>query len=191
MKIGLFFGSFNPIHTGHLIVANVILTESDLEQVWFVVSRQNPFKTEEELLPEQIRLQLVQSAIDGNEKLVASDVEFELPKPSYTIDTLRTLQSKYPADEFSLILGADNLISFDKWKEYQSIMEGHRILVYPRKDAGNEPDDVGFPGVELIEAPLITMSSTYIRDLVAQGKSIKYLVPDSVEEVIEEKGYYK
>jgi nicotinate-nucleotide adenylyltransferase len=189
MKIGLYFGSFNPIHIGHLIIANHVAEETDLQQVWFVISPQNPFKVNHSLLNEYHRLHLVHLAIADEKNLKASDIEFRLPKPSYTVTTLQYLEEKYPEHEFAIIMGSDSLQNLDKWKNAEVIMNRYPIYVYTR------------PGFEIREdlpikktvlnAPLLEISSTHIRELVKSGKSIRYLVPDSVKEEIESNHYYK
>jgi len=188
-SIGLFFGSFNPIHTGHLIIASAIAEEANLEKIWFVVSPQNPFKPSKSLLHEFDRYDMVQAAIADNHRLMVSDVEFHLPRPSFTIHTLDHLRAKYPEKKFSLIIGQDNLESFHKWKEPDRILESCNLLVYPRPDA--KPNELLLhPAVKLVDAPLMDISATYIRDLVKNKKSIRYLVPEPVAEIISRKGFY-
>ena len=188
-SIGLFFGSFNPIHTGHLIIASAIAEEANLEKIWFVVSPQNPFKPSKSLLHEFDRYDMVQAAIADNHRLMVTDVEFHLPRPSFTIHTLDHLRAKYPEKKFSLIIGQDNLESFHKWKEPDRILESCNLLVYPRPDA--KPNELLLhPAVKLVNAPLMDISATYIRNLVKNKKSIRYLVPESVAEIISRKGYY-
>lgn len=187
MKIGLYFGSFNPIHTGHLIIASHIADNSDLQQVWFVVSPQNPLKHSGSLLNEYHRLHLVQTAVEGDPRFRVTDVEFKLPKPSYTIDTLTYLKEKYPGYSFSVIMGSDSFQNIHKWKNYELLIKDNDIIVYPR------------PGFELpagaaatvINAPLLEISSTAVRNIIKQGKSARYLLPENVREEIERSGYYK
>ncbi len=180
MQIGLFFGSFNPIHIGHLIVANVMANSPDCEQIWFVVSPQNPFKKSKTLLHEQDRYDMVAQAIGDNPKLKVSDIEFSMPKPSYTIDTLAWLSEKYPQHSFKLIIGEDNLAQFANWKNHDKILEYYGLLVYPRPKA--EPHNFAkHPKVKFIEAPLLDISATFIRNQIQAGKSIKYMVPEVVE----------
>ncbi|MFZ9981140.1 MAG: nicotinate (nicotinamide) nucleotide adenylyltransferase [Cyclobacteriaceae bacterium] len=187
--IGLFFGSFNPIHTGHLIIASAIAEEANLEKVWLVVTPQNPFKPSKSLLHEFDRFDMVQAAVADNHRLMVSDVEFHLPRPSYTIHTLDHLRTKYPEKKFSLIIGQDNLESFHKWKEPDRILETCNLLVYPRPDA--KPNELLLhPAVKMVNAPLMDISATYIRDLVKKKKSIRYLVPEVVAEIISRKGFY-
>ena len=188
MKIGLYFGSFNPVHNGHLIIVNHLLNNTGLEQVWLIVSPQNPLKKSSSLLNEYHRLHLVKSAIDGEKNIKASSIEFKLPKPSYTIDTLTHLKEKYPNHEFAIIMGSDSFNNIQKWKNYQVLLKEYIIYIYIR------------PGFEIINhkkniiilnAPLIEISSTRIRELIKTGKSIRYLVPDIVKEEIESNNYYK
>lgn len=190
MKIGLYFGSFNPIHHGHLIIANYVLQNSDLEQIWFVVSPQNPLKPAAGLLNEYHRLFLVNLAIEGEFKLRASDIEFKLPKPSFTIDTLTYLQEKYPQHLFSLIMGSDSFQNLPKWKNYEKILIGFRLYVYLR--SGHESiQQYKDAAVSVLNAPLLQISATHIRNNVRDGKSIRYLVPDKVMEEIEQNHYYQ
>ena len=183
MKVGLYFGSFNPIHHGHLILAQTALNETDLDYVWLVVSPQNPFKQKKNLLGEVDRLRMVELALEGNDRIQASNVEFSLPRPSYTIDTLTHLADRYRTYEFSLIMGSDNLVHLHKWKNYQSILKYYRIFVYPRHPKTPTEFDQ-HRSVKFFEAPLLNISATYIRQLVQAQKSIRYLVPDAVEQYI-------
>jgi nicotinate-nucleotide adenylyltransferase len=189
MKIGLFFGSFNPIHVGHLIVANVMATSTDLEQVWLIVSPQNPFKKSKSLLHEFDRFDMVQKSITDNHRLKASDVEFSMPKPSYTIDTLVRLQEKYPQHEFKLIIGEDNLAQFGNWKNYDKILEYYGLYVYPRPNA-QASEFKNHPAVRMVDAPLLDISATFIRERLKAGKSIRYMVSEEVEEYIVRKKFY-
>ncbi len=189
MKIGLFFGSFNPIHVGHLIIANTMATSTDLEQVWFVVSPQNPFKKNSSLLHEFDRYDLVQRAISDNASFRATDVEFHMPKPSFTIDTLIRLQEKFPQHEFRLIMGEDNLAQFPNWKNHDKILEYTGLYVYPRPNSKPHPF-ANNPAVTFVEAPLLDISATYIRSCLQKGKSIRYLVPEPVEQLIKIKKFY-
>ena len=190
MKIGLFFGSFNPIHIGHLIIANYMATQTDLEQVWFVVSPQNPLKNKASLARDHDRLYLVRIAIEDNPLLKASDIEFGLPKPSYTIDTLTYLWEKYPQHEFTLIMGGDNLGTLHKWKNHHLILERNQIYVYrrPGYDLGELAEH---PHVRLFDAPLMQISASYIRKCVRNGQSIQYLVPETVYEYISSSSLYR
>lgn len=189
MKIGLYFGSFNPIHNGHLIIANHILNESDLERIWFVVSPHNPFKNSSSLLNEYNRLHLVQIAIQNDKRLKASDVEFFLPKPSYTAHTLTYLTEKYPLYQFTIIMGSDSFQNLEKWKNAESIIANFRFFVYRRP--GFEVQDNVNANFLIMDAPLLEISATYIRECLQKGKSIKYLVPVSVEDEIEKGSFYK
>lgn len=189
-KTGLFFGTFNPIHIGHMIIANIMAENTDLNKVWFVVSPQNPFKVSKGLLHEFDRFDLVKAAIADHYKLEASDVEFHLPKPSYTIHTLAYLTEKFPDKEFKVIIGEDNLESFVKWKNHEQILEQFGLYVYPRPHVTNS-DLKRHPNVKIIEAPLLDISATYIRHCIKNNKSIRYLVPEPVEQLIRLKHYYQ
>lgn len=189
MEVGLFFGSFNPIHTGHLIIANLVKETTKVAEVWFVVSPQNPFKKNKNLLHEFDRLDMVRAAIADDFQFRAVDVEFNMPRPSYTIDTLTVLQDKYPDKKFHLIIGEDNLASFPKWKNSDQLLSYFNLIVYPRK--GSKPSDlIGHDHVRMIEAPEVDISATLIRKLINENKSVKYLVPESVAGLIKSKGYY-
>lgn len=188
MYIGLYFGSFNPVHHGHLIIAGFIATHTPLDQVWFVVSPQNPFKISHSLLNEYQRLHLVKIAIEEEPALRASDIEFHLPKPSYTIDTLTYLEEKYPQHRFAIIMGSDSFQNLYKWKNADVLMSRYPIFVYKR--AGFDVAAGQLPNITILDAPLLQISATQIREMVKQRKSIRYLVPDSVKEEIEKNGYY-
>ena len=189
-KIGLFFGSFNPIHIGHLIIANFMATQSDLKEVWLVVSPQNPLKKKSSLANDYDRLNLVRLAIGDNPKLRASDVEFSLPKPSYTIDTLAHLRDKYVEKQFVLIMGGDNLATLHKWKNYELLLRDHEIYVYqrPSYDLG---ELAAHSNVSIFEAPLMQISASYIRKCLKAGKSVEYLVSEAVFEELEQSGLYR
>lgn len=189
MKIGLYFGSFNPVHIGHLIIASYIVNNTPLEQVWFVVSPQNPFKKSATLLNEYHRLHLVRIATEDNNQLKASDVEFKLPKPSYTIDTLTYLKEKYPQHTFSVVMGSDGLQNFEKWKNYETLIQNNQLVIYKRP--GFDITPIEGADMQIVDAPMLEISATIIRRLVQEGKSIRYLVPDKVCEEIERNGYYK
>ena len=190
MNIGLYFGSFNPIHHGHLIIANHILQHCGLQQVWFVVSPQNPHKPSAGLLNEYHRLYLVQLAVEDEPGLKASDVEFSLPGPSYPADTLAYLKEKYPQHDFSIIMGSDSFQNIRRWKNPDYILNNHRIYVYKRH--GFEPGNEALsPNVQVVEAPLLQISATHIRKMIKEGKSIRYLVPEKVLAEIERNGYYR
>ena len=188
MNIGLYFGSFNPIHTGHLIIANHIANNTILDEVWFVVSPQNPFKNTNSLLNEQHRLSLVKIAIEGEKKLKASNIEFKLPKPSYTADTLLHLSEKYPKHVFSIIMGSDGYQNIKKWKNYEYIINNYNIIIYQRPSFLVEKNT---ENITIVDAPLLEISSTQIRQNIKNKKSIRYLVTDVVMEEIQLKGYYK
>lgn len=188
-RIGLFFGSFNPIHLGHLIIANYILENTDLNKIWFIVSPQNPLKNTNDLLDDTIRLKLVRLAIKSNNKFKASDIEFKLSKPSYTINTLKYLKSKHKTKDFVLIVGEDNLDSFEKWKDYREILNDYELYVYPRTNS-KANKNLNFQNIHKINAPLIEISSTYIRENIKLNKSIRYLLPEVVRKEIEKNNYY-
>lgn len=183
MKIGLLFGSFNPIHIGHLIIANSMIHLAQLDEVWLVVTPQNPFKINADLMDENERMKMVKIAIKDNSKLKSCDIEFNLPKPNYTIDTLIYLQKAHPENKFYLVIGEDNLVNFDKWKDYNLIFENFEVLVYPRPYTPNSTFKI-HPRVHIYNCPLLDISSTYIRENLKYGKSIKYLVHDEVEKYI-------
>ena len=189
MKIGLYFGSFNPVHVGHLIIASYAVTETDLNQVWFVVSPQNPFKQSASLLNEYHRLHLIKSAIDSENNLRASSVEFNMPKPSYTVDTLAYLKEKHPEHEFSILMGSDGFQNLNKWKNFEVIVANHSIYIYKRP--GFEVTETFGANIHILSAPLLEISSTHIRELIKNKKSIRFLVPDVVKEEIEIACYYK
>jgi len=189
MKIGLFFGSFNPIHTGHLIIANYLANNTDLDKVWLVVSPQNPLKKYGDLINTYDRLEMAKLATDNNKKIEVSDVELKLPQPSYTIDTLIHLHEKYPQHEFSIIMGSDNLVSLPKWKNYKTLLRDYRIYVYPRPGYENA-ELASHPSVTITMTPLMELSATFIRKSLAEKKNVQYFVPDSVLEFIESKNLY-
>lgn len=189
MEVGLYFGSFNPIHIGHLIIANHILNETNLQKIWFVVSPQNPFKKSESLLNEYDRFHLVQKAIEGDDRLKASDIEFSLPKPSYSVHTLAYLKEKYPDHVFSIIMGSDSFQNLGNWKNAEVIINNYRIIIYNRP--GFEVANKWKATIEVMNAPLLEISATYIRQLIKDGKSIKYLVPPTVEEEITSYSFFK
>jgi nicotinate-nucleotide adenylyltransferase len=190
MEIGLYFGSFNPVHHGHLIIASHVANNTSCKQIWFVVSPHNPLKDKKTLLNEYNRLHLVNVAIEGEEnRFKATDIEFRLPKPSYTINTLVYLKEKYPNYTFSIIMGGDSFENLPKWKNYEKIIADYKIYVYQRP--GTEIKGEIAQNVEFLNAPLIEISSTAIRKMVQQGNSIRYLVPDSVLQEIKSSGYYK
>ncbi|MFN8436660.1 MAG: nicotinate (nicotinamide) nucleotide adenylyltransferase [Cytophagales bacterium] len=190
MNIGLFFGSFNPIHIGHLVIANSIIEMEYVEEMWFVVSPQNPFKKIEGLLNENDRLRLVELAIMDNPKFKINDIEFNLEKPNYTYVTLQKLRANFPQYTFDLVMGADNIADFSNWHNYEEILEHHRVLVYPRPYA-RKTDMVYHPQVKLVQAPLFEISATFIREAIKKNKSVKYLLPEEVEKYIKFKSLYQ
>lgn len=190
MRIGLFFGSFNPVHTGHMIIANYFAENTDLQQVWFVVSPQNPFKDKQSLLDEKHRLYMVNLAVEQHYKLQASNIEFHLPQPSYTINTLTYLKEKHPDYTFVLLMGSDNLSSLHKWKNIDLILASHHIYVYARRGVETIPDGLG-GNIRLFQLPMLDLSSTTIRQFIKEGKSIRYLVPDVVWNHINEMRFYR
>ena len=191
-KIGLFFGSFNPIHIGHLILANYFTENTDLEEVWLVVSPQNPFKQKQSLLANHHRLQLVNRAVEEYPKLKVSDIEFGLPTPSYTSTTLAHLEEKYPEKDFALLIGEDNLCTFHKWKNYQLILERHQLYVYPRVNVNEIPDEFkGHPKIKLVKAPRMELSSSDIRSAIKAGKNVRASMPPESWQYLDEMNFYK
>lgn len=190
MHIGLFFGSFNPVHVGHMVLANYMVSFTELEQVWFVVSPHNPLKEKSSLLDQNQRLHMVNLAIGDTNKLKSSNIEFSLTQPSYTVNTLAHLKEMYPQHRFSLIMGEDNLQSFTKWKNYEEILNNHQIFVYPRPqtDSGELKHH---KNVIMTEAPLMEISSTMIRQAIKVKKEVSYFVPKAVWEYIDEMHFYK
>lgn len=189
MKVGLYFGSFNPIHIGHLIIANHIANNSEVDEIWFVVSPQNPFKESSTLLNEQHRYSLVKIAVEEEKRLKASNVEFSMPKPSYTIDTLIYLTEKYKQHNFTLIIGSDSYQNLRKWKNYKQIILNYNILIYSRPAFLIK--EILPKTIKIVDAPLMEISSTQIRKNIKEKKSIRYLVTEKVMEEIELRGYYK
>lgn len=189
MKAGLFFGSFNPIHIGHLAIANYLLEYSDIEQIWFVISPLNPFKNKANLLHEYQRLELVSRAISDDQRFKASNIEFKLPKPSYTIDTIAYLKEQHPDHSFTLIIGADQLPSFHKWKNHLQLREQVKFIVYPRPGFKNH-ELLESPEFKMIEAPLMEISASFIRKSLAEGKDVRHFLHSAVWEYIDEMGFY-
>jgi len=190
MKVGLFFGSFNPIHHGHLIICNFVRQNTDLQQVWLVVSPQNPLKDSASLLNDYHRLALVQLATENEPNLKVIDIEFHLPRPSYTINTLIYLKEKYPTYEFALVMGSDSYTNLPKWKNFETLISNWEIYVYNRPGMSS-PSPYPKSKTHFLKAPLLELSATHIRNSVKEGKSIRYLVPEKVKEEIERNGYYK
>jgi len=192
-KVGLFFGTFNPIHIGHLVIANHLVEFSDLDEVWFVITPQSPFKTKQSLLDDHHRYQMVYEAIQDYPKLKPSKIEFELPQPNYTITTLVHLDEKYGKDhQFALIMGEDNLKSFHKWKNYETILELYSIYVYPRVSEGAvEHQFKDHPKITKVNAPIMEISSTFIRKAHKEGKNIRPMLPDAVWKYMDEMNFYR
>ncbi len=192
MKIGLYFGTFNPIHVGHLIIANYMVEYSDLDEIWMVVTPHNPHKKKSSLLDNHHRFELVYEATKDYQKIKPSDIEFKLSQPNYTVNTLVHISEKYPQHEFSLIMGEDNLKSFHKWKNFQTILEHHHIYVYPRISEGSVKTQFDKSNkVHRIEAPLIQISSTHIRNGIKEGKNVEPMLPSSVWKYIDEMNFYR
>jgi nicotinate-nucleotide adenylyltransferase len=189
LRIGLYFGSFNPIHNGHLIIANHIVENCGVDKVWFVVSPQNPLKESKSLLNEYHRLHLVNLAIKDNPKLSASDIEFRLPKPSYTIDTLTYLQEQFPKNSFSVIMGSDSFQNIHRWKNFELLLKNYPVIIYDRP-AFQIKESYGAQ-LEIVKAPMLDISSTYLREQIKNKKSIRYLTPDEVCAYISENTYYQ
>ena len=190
MHIGLFFGSFNPVHIGHMALANYMLSFTDMQQVWLVVSPHNPLKNKSQLLNQNHRLMLVNAAIDDYPNMRSSNIEFNLSQPSYTINTLVHLQEKYPEHTFSLIMGQDNLQSFHKWKNYEAILKSFHIYVYPRPNCEKTEFD-NHPHVHLTQAPMMDVSSTFIRNAIRDKKNVRFFLPEKVWEEIDTMNFYK
>lgn len=189
-KIGLFFGSFNPVHNGHLMLANYIVEYTDLDFIWFVVSPQNPFKDKDSLLQDRHRFDMLEMAVKNDSRFEVCDIEFNMPKPSYTIDTLTRLSELYPETEFYLICGMDNLAGFQKWKNAQEILDDYHLLVYPRK--GYEGGElVNHKSVSIINAPEIEISSSFIRTAVAENKDVRYFMPEKSYNYMIDMNFYK
>jgi len=189
MKIGLFFGSFNPIHIGHLIIAGYMANFTEIDQVWLVVSPQSPLKKKNGLAGVYDRIEMARLATDSNQKIRVSSVELGMPQPSYTIDTLNELKIRYPEYQFSLIMGADNIVSLKKWKSHEQILAEHKIFVYPRpgSDIG---EWINHPQISITEAPFLELSSTFIRKALKDKKNIQYMLPESVLDFIDRKSLY-
>lgn len=190
MNTGLYFGSFNPIHIGHLAIANYMVEYSNLDELWFIVSPHNPLKEKQSLLDDYQRLEIVNRAISDYPKFKSSSIEFSLPQPSYTCDTLAYLDEKYPTRNFSLIIGEDNLASFKKWKNFQQILDARELLVYPRPNS-KKTEFHTLPNVKLIKAPNMEISSSFIRQAISNGKDIRFFMPADAWKYIDEMNFYK
>ncbi len=190
MKIGLYFGSFNPIHNGHMAIANYMLEFTDLDELWFIISPQNPFKLRQNLLPDYQRFELVNLAINDAKGMRSSNIEFNLPKPSFTIDTLAHLYDKHPDKKFVLIMGSDNLVYFHKWKNYNEILRNQQIYIYPRPDV-QQHELMKHPSVSTVNAPLMEISSSFIRKAIKQKKDIRFFLPGKVWAYIREMHFYE
>jgi nicotinate-nucleotide adenylyltransferase len=190
LKIGLFFGSFNPVHIGHLVLANYMLEFTELERIWFIISPHNPLKEKKTLLKDNHRLEMVRLAIGEHTKMKASNIEFKLPQPSYTVNTLAHITEKYPTHEFALIMGSDNLASFHKWKNYEYILQHHKIYVYPRpeQDGGALKTH---PSVHLTDASLLEISSSFLREAIRNKKDVRYYFADAVWKYLKEMHFYE
>ena len=203
MKVGLYFGTFNPIHVGHLIIANYMTEHVDLDQVWIIVSPQNPLKKKKTLLPDYHRLALVRAAIEDDPKLTVSDIEFHLPIPSYTSTTLAYLKEKHPEHEFSLIMGEDNLRTFHKWYNHELILENHQLYVYPRvmtvqelaaKEEGKADGNAFAQHKNVVfceDAPIMKISSSFVRKAISEGKDVRYMLTEPVHKYVEEMHFYE
>lgn len=191
MKIGIFSGSFNPIHVGHLILANYIVEYTDIEEIWLLVSPLNPLKSEDDLSDKYVRLEMTKLALEGYPKIKASDFEFDLPKPSYTINTLDALKVKYPEHDFTLVIGADNWAIFESWHETDKILENYKLKIYPRLGFRIKIPDRLKQKVEALDSPIIEVSSTFIREGIEAGKNMRPFLTENVYDYIIEKGLYK
>ena len=189
-KTGLFFGSFNPIHQGHLMIANYMVEYTDISQAWFIVSPHNPLKEKSSLLADYHRLAMANIAVEDDSRFRASNIEFHLPQPSFTIDTLTYLSEKYPENEFILICGSDNLPSFSKWKNYEELLDRYHLYIYPRMETEPSMFD-GHPHIHFIQAPLIGISSSFIRQGIKEGKNLRQFLPEKVWKYLTEMHFYE
>ena len=190
-KVGLYFGSYNPVHIGHMVIANYMVEFTTIDQLWFVVSPQNPHKTQENLLDDYQRLELLNRTIDGDSRFRTSNIEFSLPKPSYTIDTLAYLHEKFPNHQFSIIMGSDNLESLHKWKNYQVILDNYGIIIYPRPGF-DESKLMQHPNISIASnAPLMEISSSFIRKSIKSGKDVRHFMPQKSWEYLDEMNFYR
>jgi len=188
-KIGLYFGSFNPIHIGHLAIANYMLEFTDLDKIWFIISPHNPLKEKKSLLADYHRLEMVHLALHDDYDMRANDIEFRLPQPSYTIDTLTYLQEKYPDYELAIIMGGDSLGSLHKWKNYEAMIKQYQVYVYARPDANH--DNITHPNIKVFYAPQMEISASFIRNAIKEGKKIRYFLPEKVWEYIQSMHFYE
>ncbi len=191
MKIGLYFGTFNPIHIGHMAIANYMLEFADIDRLWFIISPQSPFKQKSNLLDNYQRLEMVHRAIANNYNYKASDIEFKLPTPSYTVDTLAYLTDLHPEHEFWIIMGEDNLQHLHKWKNYEVILQQHHILAYPRPNSCTPEDLKNHPHVHLVNAPLMEISSSFIRNTIKEGKNVEFFLPRATWEYLNDMNFYR
>jgi len=192
MKVGLFFGTFNPIHIGHVIIANYMAEFSDLDEVWFVITPMSPFKKKHSLLKNYHRLAMANIAVENFPKLKTSDIEFKLSQPNYTVNTLVNLVEKYPHNKFCLIMGEDNLKGFQKWKNSETIIQNHELYVYPRISEGKvEHQFLNHPKIHSVNAPIVQVSSTFIRKAILEKKDIRAMLPADVWKYIDEMNFYK
>ena len=192
MKVGLFFGTFNPIHSGHMIIANYMAEFSDLDEIWFVVTPQSPFKQKNSMLSDHHRLAIANIAVEKYPKLKTSDIEFKLPQPNYTINTLLYIEEKFPEHQFCLIMGEDNLKGFHKWKNFETILQNYELYVYPRVSGGiTELQLENHSKINRVNAPIVQISSTFIRKSINEGKNIRPMLPENVWEYLDEMNFYK
>lgn len=191
MKVGLFFGTYNPIHVGHMVIANYMVEFTDLDRIWIVVTPHNPFKEKKAMLADYHRLQLVKVAIGDDIRFKASDIEFNLPQPNYTIDTLTYLKEQYPENEYVLIMGADNLSHFKKWKNWEEILAQYKVYVYPRIEGSDFDDLTEHSAVSFHDAPIMQVSSSFIRKAIKDKKDVRHYMPKDVFEYIQEMHFYE
>lgn len=190
MKVALFFGSFNPVHIGHLAIANYMTEFTDNDQLWFVVSPQNPLKEKEGLLNDNDRLELMLRAVDDDPRFRVSDIEFRMPRPSYTVDTLAQLKKNFPGHSFSVVMGSDNLVNLPKWKDFRAIPDNHVVYVYLRPGF-DVSGAFQHPNIRIIDAPLLNISSTFIRESIRNGKNMRFFLPQKAFEYIDKMGFYR
>ncbi|MDR0507063.1 MAG: nicotinate-nucleotide adenylyltransferase [Dysgonamonadaceae bacterium] len=185
MKIGIFPGSFNPVHIGHLAIANYLTEYEGFDEIWFLITPQNPLKKKDELMDQGFRLALLEKCIEGYEKFKINTIEWGMPQPTYTVNTLQKLRMLYPQNEFTLVIGSDNWDTFHRWKDYQLILKNFKVLIYPRR--GSDKIFVNFPNASLCKkAPKIEASSTFIRKSISEGKDVRYFLPFGLyEEIVE------